>query len=134
MHSDGFVSFSSHSTIFYLLQIWRPAIYASVLLCCPPGFHPVWDARKNFIIHAPDLAHLVIVVRDDELLGENKLLCYNSIPISCLREGYRVVPMLSAQRRAIPGCGLICQFLLSDDVGSSKHALYDTVIDGLSDL
>jgi hypothetical protein len=78
------------------------------------GFHPVWQSRHEFRVQCVDLAHLALVVRDKEFVGINEILCYNAIPLSCLREGHRFVPMLNQHRKPIPNCGLYCHFLWAD--------------------
>ena len=93
----------------------------------------------QFTVHCWELCHLAIMVMDHDTFSKDDLLCYNSIPLSCLVNGYQIasymqqyiwfvilflflwrlrthlrrirfVPLLNKQRKVIPVTGLFCEF------------------------
>jgi phosphatidylinositol phospholipase C, delta len=57
------------------------------------GFCPVWnDAGKTFAVYNPDVAMVMFEVLDDDLVGDDRIATA-SIPISCLRKGYRSIQL-----------------------------------------
>jgi hypothetical protein len=59
------------------------------------GYNPAWDFATSFPLQVPELATLMIVVREADLLTSSFMGQY-ALPVSCIREGYRHVPVLSA--------------------------------------
>lgn len=54
----------------------------------------------EFYINCPDLALLVFQVKDDQIMKDRKLGWY-CIPLSCIRNGFRVVPLWDHQFQPI---------------------------------
>ena len=58
------------------------------------GFNPVWKkgATKEFKVHSRDIAMIHFRIVDDDL-GKDDKIASSSIPISCLRKGYRSIQL-----------------------------------------
>lgn len=56
------------------------------------GLNPIFGDQQTFRIHNKDLAMLVFSVYDENNLKNDKTAFY-SLPVSCVRSGYRVVPL-----------------------------------------
>mmetsp|Transcript_25405 Transcript_25405/g.59867 ORF Transcript_25405/g.59867 Transcript_25405/m.59867 type:complete len:1599 (-) Transcript_25405:219-5015(-) len=63
------------------------------------GLNPVFDDRAGFIFKAtsPSLAILTFTVWDMSGDGDDELIGVSAMPISCIREGYRSVPLFDKQ-------------------------------------
>ncbi|PRP84208.1 1-phosphatidylinositol 4,5-bisphosphate phosphodiesterase delta-1 [Planoprotostelium fungivorum] len=57
------------------------------------GFNPQWNHHFKFTVTRPELAVLLFVVKDKDLLSKDDLIGVYSQPIACLREGIRSVPI-----------------------------------------
>lgn len=55
------------------------------------GFNPVWKHKFNFTVTRPELCLLLFIVSDKDLLTADDLIGQYSLPLSCLREGYRTI-------------------------------------------
>ena len=69
-------------------------------------FHPIFDNMSlsfNFIF--PELAHLVFIVYKKN----SKAVAFYSIPVDCIREGYRRVPLWDFSFHEIAGSFLFCK-------------------------
>ena len=73
------------------------------------GFNPQFNETVTFNIRAPDLAFLVIQAWDKDNLNDERLGWY-SMPISCLRKGYRVIPMRGDSLEIIDNSFVFCHF------------------------
>ena len=83
----------------------RIAVYDKSLV--PPAVHltktvknnilnPIWNEREGskFTVKDPTTAIILISVWDhDEASGDDEFIAASSLPISCMREGYRSVPL-----------------------------------------
>ncbi|KAG8188386.1 hypothetical protein JTE90_019290 [Oedothorax gibbosus] len=58
------------------------------------GHSPVFDESFEFTVTVPELAMLRIAVLDDEFIGDDFIGQY-TVPLSCLRRGYRHLRLLS---------------------------------------
>jgi len=74
----------------------------------------------EFTIHSRRQAVFLAMIYDTDILasvsGRTKL-AYYSLPVSCIRSGYRVLPMRDPSRtglKIIPLCKLVCRFELSE--------------------
>ena len=75
------------------------------------GFNPIWDYTCKFTINMPELATLLLVVKDTSAptLASKSVLAYHSIPVSCIQSGYRIVPLFQSGKQ-IPLADLFCNF------------------------
>jgi len=64
------------------------------------GLNPLWDEEFSFRLRRPEVAILTIHVYDDETLGADRFVGFSALPVSCIQEGYRTVPLYSASGRA----------------------------------
>ena len=55
------------------------------------GFNPVWKHKFSFTVHRPELAMLLFIVSDKDLLTADDLIGQYSLPLTCLRQGYRTI-------------------------------------------
>ena len=58
------------------------------------GFNPVFNEVFHFDIHNSDIANLTFVVLDSSLLEQTEFIAYSSMPINCIRPGFRTVLLL----------------------------------------
>lgn len=66
--------------------------YGTTKVCVDNAFNPSWDERFNLgLIHAPSLAVLRISCYNQikNPVPQNELLCQATLPIDCIRKGYR---------------------------------------------
>jgi phosphatidylinositol phospholipase C delta len=57
------------------------------------GFCPVWeDSGEVFRVQNPDVAMLLFKMVDEDIVSDDKIAC-SAIPVSCLRPGYRSIPL-----------------------------------------
>lgn len=66
------------------------------------------DNQGEFQIFCPDLAMLVLQVT----LGAN-LIGWYSVPVRCIRQGYRTIPMLDSNLEIIKQCFLLTYVTLT---------------------
>jgi hypothetical protein len=59
------------------------------------GFNPVWDDRQgfDFSCNTPSMSMLVFTVWDKDPDGRDSFIGAAAMPVSCIREGYRSVPL-----------------------------------------
>jgi phosphatidylinositol phospholipase C, gamma-1 len=57
------------------------------------GFNPVWEETFEFFVAFPSLALLRFAVYDIDMFGDANLIAQATYPVSCLRRGYRSVPL-----------------------------------------
>jgi len=70
------------------------------------GFCPVFeDATKTFTVHNEDVAMLHFQVLDDDL-GLDDKIATAAIPVNCLRQGYRSIPLFCSEHRSNQRSGL----------------------------
>lgn len=69
----------------------------------------MWDATKSFTIRCWSLAHLALMVYDEDTFTKDDLLATASLPLACLRRGLRFVPLQNRQGRVIPTCGVFVE-------------------------
>jgi len=61
------------------------------------GFNPIWHAEFKFSLVYPDLAILYLTVNDADLVTKDDFIGQYVIPVNCIREGYRSVPLKDAK-------------------------------------
>ncbi|RWS31552.1 phospholipase C gamma-like protein, partial [Leptotrombidium deliense] len=57
------------------------------------GFNPVWKETFIFEICCPELALLRFVVYNEDMFGDPNFIGQKTYPISCIRQGFRSVPL-----------------------------------------
>ncbi len=59
------------------------------------GFNPIWTkgATFKFEIHSPDVAMIHFRIVDEDLGSKDDKIASSSIPVSCLRKGYRSIQL-----------------------------------------
>jgi hypothetical protein len=57
------------------------------------GFNPEWGERVEFPLTYPQLATLMLVVEENLYDGKQQFIGQYGVPVSCLRPGFRVVPL-----------------------------------------
>lgn len=57
------------------------------------GFNPRWNEEFEFDIHYPELANLMFIVKDYDVVSTDDFIGQNCVPVTCLRSGYRVLPL-----------------------------------------
>ena len=60
------------------------------------GFNPYWDDTFDFQIVNPDLALLRFVVYDVDIFGDSNFIGQYTVPVKCIRSGYRSIPLKNA--------------------------------------
>lgn len=60
------------------------------------GFNPMWDEFFDFDVLNPDLALLRFVVFDVDMFGESNFIGQYTLPVRCIRPGYRSIPLKNA--------------------------------------
>ena len=73
------------------------------------GFNPIFNLECSFKITCPDICLIVFKVFDEEGgLKKNERIGWYSIPFHCIREGYRIVPLLNSNLKSIEFSYLFC--------------------------
>ena len=60
------------------------------------GFNPDWNDSFDFQIHNPDLAILRFVIYDVDIFGDANFIGQYTVPVRCIRHGYRSIPLKNA--------------------------------------
>ena len=60
------------------------------------GFNPYWNDTFDFQITNPDLALLRFVVYDVDIFGDSNFIGQYTVPVRCIRSGYRSIPLKNA--------------------------------------
>lgn len=60
------------------------------------GFNPIWNDSYDFQVFCPDLALLRFVIYDVDIFGDSNFIGQYTIPVRCLRSGYRSIPLKNA--------------------------------------
>ena len=74
------------------------------------GFNPSWDFVHEFNIANLDLAMLLFLVKDRDVLNSDDLVAQVALPVSSLRTGYRVLPLRSLAGELEKQAYLFCKF------------------------
>ena len=57
------------------------------------GFNPVWDEPFEFYVPRPSLSFLRFAVYEVDMFSDANLIAQATYPVSCIRRGYRSVPL-----------------------------------------
>merc|ERR1719433_1367553 len=60
------------------------------------GFNPDWNESFDFQISNPDLALLRFVIYDVDIFGDSNFIGQYTVPVKCIRSGYRSIPLKNA--------------------------------------
>ena len=60
------------------------------------GLNPVWNDICEFEVASPDLALIRFLVQDEDMFGDRNFIGQAVFPLTCLRSGYRSVPLTNA--------------------------------------
>lgn len=71
------------------------------------GFNPVWDASFKIPISNQDLATVTFVVSDADLVSADDFVAQYSLPLYCIRDGYRYVPLKDKHGKLIDNSSLL---------------------------
>lgn len=64
------------------------------------GFDPIWDECFEFMVNMPDLAQLTFqVIHEDSIFSKQTPIASGSIPLKCLRQGFRIVRLYDENGR-----------------------------------
>lgn len=64
------------------------------------GFDPIWDECFEFMVNMPDLAQLTFqVINEDSIFSKQASIASGSIPLKCLRQGFRIVRLYDENGR-----------------------------------
>lgn len=61
------------------------------------GFNPVFNEVFYFDIHNPDVSHITLVVLDSSSMDQTEFIAYVSMPINCIRPGFRSLSLYDEQ-------------------------------------
>uniref|UniRef100_A0A3Q2XGN6 Phosphoinositide phospholipase C n=1 Tax=Hippocampus comes TaxID=109280 RepID=A0A3Q2XGN6_HIPCM len=78
------------------------------------GFNPTWNEHFEFDVHVPELAILRLVVEDYDATSANDLIGQYCLPLTCVQNGYRHVPLLNKNGDLISAAGLFVHVMLLD--------------------
>ncbi|CAK8681794.1 unnamed protein product [Clavelina lepadiformis] len=98
------------------------------------GLNPNWDSNSStsndslfdFDIHCPQTAFLRFTVYDQDMFGDPNFLAMSIIPVSCVKPGFRSVPLKNLYSEDVPLAALLVHL----DVRSAKEedeGLYDSI-------
>eukprot|EP00026_Physarum_polycephalum_P008931 Phypoly_transcript_09038.p1 GENE.Phypoly_transcript_09038~~Phypoly_transcript_09038.p1 ORF type:complete len:323 (+),score=28.40 Phypoly_transcript_09038:393-1361(+) len=77
------------------------------------GFNPQWNEKVSFELKRADLAQILFEVLDQDRMGKDDFLGYGSIPVPCIKQGYRSVQLYDSKSVPIPNASLFVQFMLT---------------------
>lgn len=81
------------------------------------GFDPQWNQTFDFPLTASELGIFLIAIYDKrERFAKDRLICYYSIPVECIRAGYRVMHLFDKKGKRIPMSNLLCRFSLKQSI------------------
>jgi len=71
------------------------------------GFNPVWKADFKMAISNADLGIISFIISDSDVISSDDLIGYYSLSLSCLREGYRHIPLRDGQGKLYDNASLL---------------------------
>ena len=74
------------------------------------GFNPVWNDSFDFQIYNPELAFLRFVVNDVDIFGDSNFIGQYTLPVKCIRSGYRSIPLKNAYSEDLELAGIFSEF------------------------
>jgi hypothetical protein len=83
------------------------------------GFNPKFELKCQFKISCPELAFVVFKVFDEEVAVKDVRIGWNAVPFSCLRPGFRILPLLNSNFDEIEFAELLCYVEMKEVVEES---------------
>lgn len=83
------------------------------------GLNPVWNKKFDFDVDNPSCALLRFVVQDLDVFSDPIDLGQAIIPVSCLRSGYRSVPLRNSYSEELE----LASLLIHLDIHKVSHTL-----------
>ena len=74
------------------------------------GFSPVFQTTMNFTVHNPDCSMVVFHVKESDV-GLDDKVAHSAIPFSCLRKGYRSIPLYDNHNTRSSAFGMAVLFV-----------------------
>ncbi|XP_042869568.1 1-phosphatidylinositol 4,5-bisphosphate phosphodiesterase gamma-1-like [Penaeus japonicus] len=71
------------------------------------GLNPVWGVKLMFSVHNPECALIRFVVYDEDMFGEPNQIGQATYPVTCIREGFRSVPLKNGYSEEIELASLL---------------------------
>ncbi|ROT84771.1 putative 1-phosphatidylinositol 4,5-bisphosphate phosphodiesterase gamma-1 isoform X1 [Penaeus vannamei] len=71
------------------------------------GLNPVWGVKLMFSVHNPECALIRFVLYDEDMFGEPNQIGQATYPVTCIREGYRSVPLKNGYSEEIELASLL---------------------------
>ncbi|KAB7496009.1 1-phosphatidylinositol 4,5-bisphosphate phosphodiesterase gamma-1 [Armadillidium nasatum] len=95
------------------------------------GLCPVWCVPLEFTVHNPECAFIRFVVYDEDMFGEPNQIGQCTYPVTCLRQGFRSVPLKNAFSEEFELASLLIHLKMVQQEGSvadsDSHAATDVV-------
>ncbi|XP_028169476.1 1-phosphatidylinositol 4,5-bisphosphate phosphodiesterase gamma-1 [Ostrinia furnacalis] len=79
------------------------------------GLNPIWNERCEFELHCPELALIRFSVQDEDMFGEPNFIGQATLPVRCLRAGFRSVPLSNAYSEELELSSLLVRYSVSRD-------------------
>ena len=99
------------------------------------GFNPHWNRHMEFNIYYPENAVLLFIIYHESdgikgILSKNatgkKKLAYYSLPVGCIKEGYRWMELLNEDGIKAPMADLLCRFSIERFQIEKAPPIYST--------
>ncbi|XP_071536476.1 1-phosphatidylinositol 4,5-bisphosphate phosphodiesterase gamma-1 isoform X2 [Panulirus ornatus] len=79
------------------------------------GLNPVWCEKLIFQVKNPECSLIRFVVYDEDMFGEPNQIGQATFPVTCVREGYRSVPLKNAYSEEIELASLLIHLKITRD-------------------
>ncbi|XP_063440480.1 1-phosphatidylinositol 4,5-bisphosphate phosphodiesterase gamma-1-like isoform X4 [Mytilus trossulus] len=95
------------------------------------GLNPTWreNCSNTFDITCPELALIRFMVQDEDVFGEPKFLGQATFPVSCLRTGYRSVPIQNGYSEELEMAALLVHIDKKNPRESEESDIYACIQD-----
>ncbi|KAG8437471.1 hypothetical protein GDO86_008246 [Hymenochirus boettgeri] len=83
------------------------------------GLNPIWSSvpqQPEFQIHEPELAFLRFAVYEEDMFSDPNFLAQCTIPVKCLRTGYRSVPLTNGYSENLELASLLVYCQIQKDL------------------
>ncbi|XP_067931452.1 1-phosphatidylinositol 4,5-bisphosphate phosphodiesterase gamma-1-like [Watersipora subatra] len=91
---------------------------------------PVWNEATDFDIVNPQLAMIRFCVQDEDVFGDPNFLGQATIPVSCIKSGYRSIPLLNEYSEELE----LASLLVKIEIVNPNETEYSSIYSVLSDL
>merc|ERR1712223_81732 len=78
------------------------------------GFNPDWNESFDFQISYPDLAMLRFVIYDVDIFGDSNFIGQYTVPVPCIRHGYRSIPLKNAYSEDLELAALLVRLQVTE--------------------